>query len=862
MMGSHRYIRRSTAFPSRVVAILLLILVIAPSPADAEFNYEVEKRIVDRLTYYMSQAVDTNKIISNFRYSGGFANNLAAPDRDAYLVLDNSLPMPLIYYGLEDGSITGYYKGGTSSMGYYREPGNSGYDASDPLMGKHLRSCIDKNDGSPTECLLSPGDAYVECINDCELVLCPDEDSQRDCSVLEGTEETSECSAKQKWCPQYRITTHDDNVTRGFIPLTNYCHDIRGLFTQEPGKTVIGYTPSTYDLGAVVNPADGSSAVHKLGDCYHADGTTLVNRSLAWDYAYCGNSGEQCDTAFVGGYESNEYDPRYRPWYIDTKAGQKAEWLDPYPFFDLGLGITNAHPIYDIVDGKNVFAGVLAVDYRFEDISAFLIDSYGGTDTMVAIYEDKDPNYIIALSTGTAANSLVLTEDPTTPCPVDSGTDVPCDPVRVQMADLTGNEQDDVLAKAYEKHLEAGYPKELITVRSSSAVDADIYLSQSALYEQFGANLRWRVVIASPGERSESDAILKGHPLFPTMLVIGVVGFVICMVFFAIFYRKRHKRAVLYSDYRFTGAFLLGCAVFNCATLTLVGPNTNPLCMLRMWSFHVLLVIPIAFLLVKTWRMWRLVGTSNIQRKSISNAQAVAYALPMIGLQIVILLIISLTDPPLQTEETKISEGTLTQHVVCSHQTVALPVVEIIYEAGLVLTGCILSFQTRHMDPRFGESKQLIFSMYTWGLVGFSFLVVAAVAEITPNGASLLQGVGTFWVTVFSSAAFVIPRLIQVRRDDSERGSGPGRVSGWNSSVSRGGAPVSIMRSSNMRSSNMRSSRRSFDEEEDDEEEGGESEKAKSASSKTNTLSVEERPAGIPVSRRSVTFDDEASVET
>ena len=691
--------------PNGTALAILLVLAVAHFPANAEFNYEVEKRIVDRLSYYMSQAVETNKIISNFRYSGGFPSNLAASDRDAYLVLDNSLLMPLIYYGLEDGSITGYYKGGSTTMGYYREPGNSGYDVTDTSMEKHLKSCIDKNDGRPTECIMNPGDSYVECIDDCELALCPDEDSQRDCSALEDSESKASCEAKQKWCPQYRIKEHDDNVTRGFIPLTNYCHDVRGLFTQEPGKTVIGYTPSTYDLGAVVNPADGSSAVHELGECYH-DSTTLVNRSLSGEYAYCGGNGEICDTTFVGGYESNEYDPRYRPWYIDTKAGQKAVWLDPYPFFDLGLGITNAHPIYDIIDGKNVFAGVLAVDYRFEDISQFLIDSYGGTDTAVVIYEDNNPNYIIALSTGSPANTLVLSEDPTKPCPVDSGTDIPCDPVRVQMADLTGTRQDDILSKAYEKHLESGYPKELISIRASDDVDASVYLSQSALYEQPGANLRWRVIIASPGERSDSDAILKGNPLFPTILVIGCFGFVICMIFFVIFYRKRKKRAVLYADFRFTSAFILGCAFFNCATLTLIGPNTNALCMLRMWSFHLLLVIPIAFLLVKTWRMWRLVGTSNVQRKEISNAQTLMYALPMIGLQVLILLSISLTDPPLQTEETKVSEGTLTQHIVCSHKTVALSVVEIIYEAGLVLTGCILSFQTRHMDARFGESKQ------------------------------------------------------------------------------------------------------------------------------------------------------------
>ena len=38
--------------------------------------------------------------------------------------------------------------------------------------------------------------------------------------------------------------------------------------------------------------------------------------------------------------------------------------MEPFTFYILGMGITYATPIYDIEDGKKVFAGVLAVDYK------------------------------------------------------------------------------------------------------------------------------------------------------------------------------------------------------------------------------------------------------------------------------------------------------------------------------------------------------------------------------------------------------------------------------------------------------------------------------------------------------------------
>jgi hypothetical protein len=50
---------------------------------------------------------DTAKIISSFRKNGGFLNNLEAADRDHFLALAYSVTQPLVYVGLEDGTIPG-----------------------------------------------------------------------------------------------------------------------------------------------------------------------------------------------------------------------------------------------------------------------------------------------------------------------------------------------------------------------------------------------------------------------------------------------------------------------------------------------------------------------------------------------------------------------------------------------------------------------------------------------------------------------------------------------------------------------------------------------------------------------------------
>ena len=142
---------------------------------------------------------------------------------------------------------------------------------------------------------------------------------------------------------------------------------------------------------------------------------------------------------------------------------------------------------------------------------------------------------------------------------------------------------------------------------------------------------------------------------------------------------------------------------------------------------------------------------------------------PMLCTQIFILLVVSLADPPRQTSQIEIMPGLITNDLICAHNTPALFITELIYEAGLIVAGCYLAYLTRNVDERFGEAKQLIFSMYNIAFIGVVFLIVDNVATITPAGKNVLQAVAVLWGTVFSSAAFVIPRLISVRRAKDKR---------------------------------------------------------------------------------------------
>lgn len=331
------------------------------------FNYEVEARLNEYMMNYLSAPSEITTFLSNYYFSGGFPFLLEAPDRYTYLKVADKLKLPQLYYALENGLFLGF----TEHNAYYREPGNSGYDLDDNNMRKHLKSCVNKENGEVEDCILAPGRQFVSCERnsngECSDVveLCEDEESQKNCTSSYNTaEDIIKCNLSKKYCKHYTIKTlpTSEENKKGYLPLTYHCVNMRGEISEAEGEVVQNFVPphELYDFGLMLDPEIESP--YELGNCMYKDGKTPVERNLSGNYASCGSL--ECNSTFLGGFESVEYDPRYRPWYIHQKKVQKPTFVEPYVFVSGELGITWTHPMYNILNGKRIFKGVLVVDYR------------------------------------------------------------------------------------------------------------------------------------------------------------------------------------------------------------------------------------------------------------------------------------------------------------------------------------------------------------------------------------------------------------------------------------------------------------------------------------------------------------------
>ena len=126
-------------------------------------------------------------------------------------------------------------------------------------------------------------------------------------------------------------------------------------------------------------------------------------------------------------------------------------------------------------------------------------------------------------------------------------------------------------------------------------------------------------------------------------------------------------------------------------------------------------------------------------------------------------LVFTFVDRPIPTESIEhVGDGIL-QRITCETETNAFVITEVIFETILLITGCVLAFRTRKLNDQFGESKQLIFSIYNIAFVALILIFILQVVGLDGNERSLLLATGILWGTLCSAGAFILPRLLQVK---------------------------------------------------------------------------------------------------
>ncbi len=86
--------------------------------------------------------------------------------------------------------------------------------------------------------------------------------------------------------------------------------------------------------------------------------------------------------------KKENYNPLKRAWYLETTNEQKTHWTNVYIFkTSQMLGITASYPI---IDNKNTFLGVVAIDISLERLSRFISEQAVSRYGVMLILNEKD----------------------------------------------------------------------------------------------------------------------------------------------------------------------------------------------------------------------------------------------------------------------------------------------------------------------------------------------------------------------------------------------------------------------------------------------------------------------------------------
>ena len=164
-------------------------------------------------------------------------------------------------------------------------------------------------------------------------------------------------------------------------------------------------------------------------------------------------------------------------------------------------------------------------------------------------------------------------------------------------------------------------------------------------------------------------------------------------------------------------------------------------------------------------------ASKHFRRRNVTNLQAMIYTLPIILAELTILTIFSFVDPSRAVENLGVADLDFGQvrSITCQHDSEAFFITQVAFHAFLVLIGCYLSYETRKLDSRFGEAKQLAFAMYNIAFTGIVLMLITGLVEMDQVIRLLLQAIGVAWGTMFNSAVFVVPRLMDIHRHLSAR---------------------------------------------------------------------------------------------
>ena len=217
-------------------------------------------------------------------------------------------------------------------------------------------------------------------------------------------------------------------------------------------------------------------------------------------------------------------------------------------------------------------------------------------------------------------------------------------------------------------------------------------------------------------------------PLAVSLIFLSVLGIIIDLAVFAVFFTNRHKPLIKASCLEMCYTMLSGIFLMFLVPIFSLAKPTTGLCYSGRFLMGISYTICYAPLCMKIWRIYRIFkSSSNPRRMSglIGQRSQLLITLGLIAVQGLFFALITSTNPPDVTEKFYANTGEL--HLECNLSSPVF-VAYLSYNVVLVLLSTIYAFLTRQFPKNFNEAMHISVTMcitcVLWVIFLASFLNV------------------------------------------------------------------------------------------------------------------------------------------
>ncbi|GAB6025070.1 Metabotropic GABA-B receptor subtype 2, isoform C [Chamberlinius hualienensis] len=297
-----------------------------------------------------------------------------------------------------------------------------------------------------------------------------------------------------------------------------------------------------------------------------------------------------------------------------------------------------------------------------------------------------------------------------------------------------------------------------------------------------GSPIKWR------GNSPPRDATVKvikrsrvSIPVYAFLASVASLGILVAIIFLAINIRCRNHRYIKMSSPYLNNLIIIGCMLIY-ASIILLGMDSELIseqslpyiCTVRAWVLMAGFTLAFGSMFSKTWRVHAIFTNIKLNKKVIKDYQLFIIVGVLVVVDVAIMTTWQVVDPfyretkTLQPQVHPSNEDLLIipQLEYCkSDKMTAFMVAVYAYKGLLMVIGCFLAWETRHVSiPALNDSKYIGMSVYNVVIMCVMGAAVSHLMSDQQNAAFILISAFILFCSTTTLCLVFVPKLVELKR--------------------------------------------------------------------------------------------------